>query len=89
MAYFNLAVGLTELGKVVATSGKEKSVYDVERSMTNPNPVTNYIDVILEPTIKLFRGNIWCFKVMQNGGFDANDQFKRTMQYLIQYSRLW
>ncbi len=53
MAYFNLAVGsITGIGKVqiVATSGKEKSVYDVEIDMTNPNPVTNtFTDVILEP----------------------------------------
>ena len=53
MAYFNLAVGsLTGIGKVqiVATSGNEKSVYDVEIDMTNPNPVTNtFTDVILEP----------------------------------------
>lgn len=53
MAYFNLAVGsVTGVGKVqiVATSGKEKSVYDVEIDMTNPNPVTNtFTDVILEP----------------------------------------
>jgi uncharacterized protein YfaS (alpha-2-macroglobulin family) len=53
MAYFNLAVGsVTGIGKVqiVATSGKEKSVYDVEVDMMNPNPVTNtFTDVILEP----------------------------------------
>jgi uncharacterized protein YfaS (alpha-2-macroglobulin family) len=53
MAYFNLAVGsVTGIGKVqiIAISGKEKSVYDVEIDMTNPNPVTNtFTDVILEP----------------------------------------
>jgi uncharacterized protein YfaS (alpha-2-macroglobulin family) len=53
MAYFNLEVGsLTGIAKVqvIATSGKEKSVYDVEIDMTNPNPVTNtFTDVILEP----------------------------------------
>ncbi|WP_432222864.1 alpha-2-macroglobulin family protein [Flavobacterium sp. TMP13] len=53
MAYFNLAVGsLTGIAKVqiIATSGAEKSSYDVEIDMTNPNPVTNtYTDVILEP----------------------------------------
>lgn len=52
MAYFNLAVGsVIGIGKVqiVATSGNEKSVYDVEIDMTNPNPVTNtFTDVILE-----------------------------------------
>ena len=53
MAYFNLGVGtITGIGKVqiIATSGKEKSTYDVEIDMTNPNPVTNtFTDVILEP----------------------------------------
>ncbi|MBS7229936.1 hypothetical protein KHA90_02770 [Flavobacterium psychroterrae] len=53
MAYFNLVVGsATGLAKVqvIATSGSEKSVYDVEIDMTNPNPVTNtYTDVILPP----------------------------------------
>lgn len=53
MAYFNLAVGgATGIAKVqiIATSGKEKSVYDVEIDMTNPNPVTNtFTDVVLEP----------------------------------------
>jgi len=53
MAYFNLVVGSTTgIAKVqvIATSGKEKSVYDVEIDMTNPNPVTNtFTDVILPP----------------------------------------
>ncbi|SHI46810.1 hypothetical protein SAMN05444363_0694 [Flavobacterium terrae] len=53
MAYFNLEVGAkTGIGKVtvVATSGSEKSSYDVEIDMTNPNPVTNtYTDIVLEP----------------------------------------
>jgi uncharacterized protein YfaS (alpha-2-macroglobulin family) len=53
MAYFNLVVGsATGIAKVqvVATSGREKSVYDVEIDMTNPNPVTNtFTDVILPP----------------------------------------
>jgi len=53
MAYFNLEVGSqTGIGKVqiVATSGSQKSTYDVEIDMTNPNPVTYaYKDVILEP----------------------------------------
>ena len=53
MAYFNLVVGsATGIGKVqiIATSGNQKSVYDVEIDMTNPNPVTNtFTDVILAP----------------------------------------
>lgn len=50
---FNLAVGsVTGIAKVqiIATSGNEKSTYDVEIDMTNPNPVTNtFTDVMLEP----------------------------------------
>ncbi|MBF4514823.1 hypothetical protein IRZ71_00615 [Flavobacterium sp. ANB] len=53
IANFNLAVGnATGIAKVeiIATSGNEKSSYDVEIDMTNPNPVTNtFTDVILEP----------------------------------------
>ena len=53
MAYFNLVVGsLTGIAKVqiIATSGSEKSVYDVEIDMTNPNPVTStFTDVVLKP----------------------------------------
>jgi uncharacterized protein YfaS (alpha-2-macroglobulin family) len=51
MAYFNLAVNnATGIGKVqvIATSGAEKSVYDVELDVMNPNPVTNtYRDILL------------------------------------------
>jgi uncharacterized protein YfaS (alpha-2-macroglobulin family) len=53
MAYFNLVVGsATGIAKVqvIATSGSEKSVYDVEIDMTNPNPVTStYTDLVLPP----------------------------------------
>ncbi|MFD1603744.1 alpha-2-macroglobulin [Flavobacterium artemisiae] len=53
MAYFNLVVGATTgIAKVqvIATSGSEKSVYDVEIDMTNPNPVTStFTDIILPP----------------------------------------
>jgi alpha-2-macroglobulin len=53
MAYFNLVVGgATGIAKVqvIATSGNEKSAYDVEIDMTNPNPVTStFTDVILPP----------------------------------------
>ncbi|MDI1257384.1 MAG: MG2 domain-containing protein [Flavobacterium sp.] len=53
MVYYNLEVGsATGIGKlqVIATSGKEKSTYDVEIDMVNPNPITNtFKDVVLEP----------------------------------------
>ena len=53
MAYFNLAVGpTTGIGKIqlIARSGSQQSIYEVEIDKTNPNPVTNtYTDVILPP----------------------------------------
>lgn len=53
MVYFNLEAGdATGIGKieVIATSGNEKSTYQVELDITNPNPLTHdHIDVILEP----------------------------------------
>ncbi|MGX7667242.1 alpha-2-macroglobulin family protein [Flavobacterium pedocola] len=53
MVYFNLEVGAaTGIGKiqVIATSGKEKSSYDVEIDVMNPNPITStYTDIVLEP----------------------------------------
>jgi uncharacterized protein YfaS (alpha-2-macroglobulin family) len=52
MTYFNLEVGqVTGIEKIqiIATSGKEKSVYEVEVDVTNPNPVTNaFSDYVLK-----------------------------------------
>lgn len=94
MAYFNLAVGsVTGIGKVqiVATSGKEKSVYDVEIDMTNPNPVTNtFTDVILEPnssktiswkTFGVAGSNKAKLEVSSMPTINLNGR----LQYLIQY----
>ncbi|MBB1192187.1 hypothetical protein DNC80_00685 [Flavobacterium sp. SOK18b] len=94
MAYFNLAVGsATGIGKVqiVATSGKEKSVYDVEIDMTNPNPVTNtFTDVILEPnstktiswkTFGVSGSNKTKLEVSSMPTINLNGR----LQYLIQY----
>ncbi|MFV8345168.1 alpha-2-macroglobulin family protein [Flavobacterium sp. ZB4P13] len=94
MAYFNLAVGsVTGIGKVqiVATSGKEKSVYDVEIDMTNPNPVTNtFTDVILEPnssktiswkTFGVSGSNKAKLEVSSMPTINLNGR----LQYLIQY----
>ncbi|WP_281323647.1 MG2 domain-containing protein [Flavobacterium sp. IMCC34518] len=94
MAYFNLAVGsITGIGKVqiVATSGKEKSVYDVEIDMTNPNPVTNtFTDVILEPnstktiswkTFGVSGSNKAKLEVSSMPTINLNGR----LQYLIQY----
>ncbi|QZK91476.1 hypothetical protein K5V07_13605 [Flavobacterium sp. CHNK8] len=94
MAYFNLAVGsVTGIGKVqiVATSGKERSVYDVEIDMTNPNPVTNtFTDVILEPnstktiswkTFGVSGSNKAKLEVSSMPTINLNGR----LQYLIQY----
>lgn len=46
MAYFEVEAGnLTGIGKlsIVATSGKEKAVYDIEVDVINPNPVTHLV----------------------------------------------
>lgn len=94
MAYFNLAVGsLTGIAKVqiVATFGSEKSSYDVEIDMTNPNPVTNtYTDVILEPnssktiswkTFGVSGSNKAKLEVSSMPTINLNGR----LQYLIQY----
>lgn len=94
MAYFNLEVGATTgIAKVqvVATSGNEKSTYDVEIDMTNPNPVTNtYTDIVLEPknseTIswKTF-GVAGSNKARIEVSSMPSINFNGRLQYLIQY----
>jgi alpha-2-macroglobulin len=94
MAYFNLEVGaLTGIGKVqvIATSGREKSAYDVEIDMTNPNPVTYaYKDVILEAnqaktisweTFGVAGSNKARLEISSMPTMDLN----RRLQYLIEY----
>jgi uncharacterized protein YfaS (alpha-2-macroglobulin family) len=94
MAYFNLEVGsITGVGKVqiIATSGKEKSTYDVEIDMTNPNPVTNtFTDVVLAPnssqtiswkTFGVAGSNKAKLEVSSMPTID----FNRRLQYLIEY----
>ncbi|MFB3389367.1 alpha-2-macroglobulin [Flavobacterium sp. LAR06] len=94
MAYFNLVVGsATGIAKVqvIATSGKEKSVYDVEIDMTNPNPVTNtFTDVILTPnstktiswkTFGVAGSNKARLEVSSMPTMNLNGR----LQYLIQY----
>lgn len=94
MAYFDLAVGsATGIGKVqiIATSGSEKSTYDVEIDLTNPNPVTNmFKDVILEPnssktisweTFGVSGSNKAKLEVSSMPTIDIN----RRLQYLISY----
>lgn len=94
MAYFNLEVGsITGLGKVqiIATSGKEKSVYDVEIDVTNPNPVTNtYTDVIVEPnSTKTIAWNTFGVAGSNKAKMEVSSvptiDFSRRLDYLIQY----
>jgi uncharacterized protein YfaS (alpha-2-macroglobulin family) len=94
MAYFNLVVGSqTGIAKVqiTATSGREKSSYEVEIDMTNPNPVTNtYTDVILPPnssktiawkTFGVSGSNKAKLEVSSMPTINLNGR----LQYLIQY----
>ena len=94
MAYFNLEVGsATGLGKIqiIATSGKEKSVYDVEIDVTNPNPVTTtYTDIVINPNSskaiswKLFGVTGSNTAKMEVSSVPTVD-FSRRLDYLIQY----
>lgn len=94
MAYFDLAVGsATGIGKVqiIATSGSEKSTYDVEIDVMNPNPVTNiFQDIVLEPnssktisweTFGVSGSNKAKLEVSSMPTIDIN----RRLQYLISY----
>ncbi|OYU81136.1 MAG: hypothetical protein CFE23_06505 [Flavobacterium sp. BFFFF1] len=94
LAYFNLEVGsATGIGKltVTATSGKEKSVYEIEIDVTNPNPITNtFKDIILKPnssqsiswaTFGVSGSNKAQLEVSSVPTID----FNRRLQYLIEY----
>lgn len=94
MAYFNLEAGsLTGIGKVevIATSGSEKSTYEVELDITNPNPITHdFVDLILEPnstqtldfsTFGIAGSNQAKIEVSSFPSID----FNRRLDYLIQY----
>src|SRR5690554_1175804 len=94
MAYFDLEVGsLTGLGKVevIVTSGSEKSTYEVELDLTNPNPVTHdFVDLIVEPnstktldfsTFGISGSNQARLEVSSFPSID----FNRRLDYLIRY----
>ena len=94
MAYFNLEVGsATGLGKIqiIATSGKEKSTYDVEVDVTNPNPVTNaYTDIIIEPnSSKTIAWTTFGVSGSNKAKMEISSvptiDFSRRLDYLIQY----
>ncbi|SHL51786.1 alpha-2-macroglobulin family protein [Flavobacterium saccharophilum] len=94
MAYFNLVVGsATGIAKVqvIATSGREKSVYDVEIDMTNPNPVTNtFTDVILPPnSTKMISWKTFGVSGSNKARLEVSSMptmnLNGRLQYLIQY----
>ncbi len=94
MAYFNLEVGsITGIGKVqiIATSGKEKSVYDVEVDVTNPNPVTTiYSDVVINPnSSKTISWKSFGVAGSNKAKIEVSSvptvDFSRRLDYLIQY----
>lgn len=94
MAYFDLVVGgSTGIGKiqVVATSGAEKSVYDVEIDVTNPNPVTTaFTDATLgSGASKTISWNSFGVagsnKAMVEISSIPTIDFGRRLDYLIQY----
>ncbi len=94
MVYFNLEAGdLTGIGKieVIATSGNEKSTYQAELDITNPNPITHdYVDLVLEAnstktldfsTFGVVGSNKAKIEVSSFPSID----FNRRLDYLIQY----
>ena len=95
MAYFNLEVGrsATGIGKVqvIATSGNQRSTYDVEIDMTNPNPVTNtFTDVLLEPnSSKTISWSTFGVSGSNKASLEVSSMptidFNRRLQYLIAY----
>lgn len=94
LAYFSLEAGsATGIGKmtVTATSGKEKSTYDVEIDVMNPNPITNtFKDAILKPG----KSNTISWTTFGVSGSNRAQveissvptiDFNRRLQYLIEY----
>lgn len=94
MAYFDLQVtDATGIGKIeiIATSGTEKSTYQLEFDVTNPNPLTHeYVDLVLEPnstrsidfkTFGIAGSNLAKLEVSSLPTIDLN----RRLDYLIQY----
>lgn len=94
IAYFDLEAGdLTGIGKVtvIATSGKEKTSYEVELDIMNPNPVTHdYKEMVLAPgqsaTIdwRAFGVTGSNTAKLEVSSFPSID-FNRRLDYLVQY----
>jgi uncharacterized protein YfaS (alpha-2-macroglobulin family) len=94
MAYFKVVVpnqiGTAKI-KITAQSGSEKTVYDVELGIRNPNPyLTNVVAATLEP------GRTWSTKIVPMGMDGTNSgavevstipalNLGKRLSYLIQY----
>ncbi|WP_214226533.1 MG2 domain-containing protein [Pedobacter sp. B4-66] len=94
MAYFEIkAPEITGIAKVkiIAQSGSEKAVYDVEMDIRNPNPfVTNVVSAVVEP------GANWSLNYAPIGMAGTNSgavelssippiNLKKRLSYLMQY----
>jgi len=94
MAYFDVTVpqmkGIAKV-KIVAQSGAEKAVYDLELDIRNPNPyVTQVVPAIIQP------GQTWSADYLPLGISGSNSgsvelsaippvNLKKRLNYLIQY----
>lgn len=94
MAYFDVTVpqmtGIAKV-KIVAQSGAEKAVYDLELDIRNPNPyVTQVVSAIIQP------GQTWSADYLPLGISGSNTgsvelsaippvNLKKRLNYLIQY----
>ncbi|MGY0036241.1 alpha-2-macroglobulin family protein [Pedobacter sp. NJ-S-72] len=94
MAYFEVTVpqitGIAKV-KIVAQSGAEKAVYDLEVDIRNPNPyVTNVVSAIIQP------GQSWTAGYLPLGIAGSNSgslelsaippvNLKKRLSYLMQY----
>jgi len=94
LVYFNIEVGsATGIGKIqiIATSGKEKSVYEIEIDLMNPNPITStYTDIILEPnSTKSIRWKTFGVSGSNAAKLEISSMpsinFNGRLQYLMQY----
>ena len=94
MAYFNLMVeNGTGIGKIqiIATSENEKSLYEAEIDIINPNPITtDYTDVIIAPnSSKTISFNAFGVAKSNTAKLEASSSptidFARRLDYLIQY----
>jgi len=94
MAYFEIkapeVTGIAKV-KIIAQSGTEKAVYDVEMDIRNPNPfVTNVVSAVVEP------GANWSLNYAPIGMAGTNSgsielssippiNLKKRLSYLMQY----